>query len=137
MTAACANVTSTDVNAYLREISGRDITAKEFRTWAGTVLAAAELAALKSDGTKLLAKANVKEAIERVADKLGNTPTICRKCYVHPRLLEAYVEGELKLGGAKRKGLSAEESAVLAFLTRKAKKHAASRKTTNGGARKA
>jgi DNA topoisomerase-1 len=109
------HVSSTDVNAYL----GDDITAKDFRTWGGTVLAAAELARLGTAEPAVLAKANVKQAIEAVAMSLGNTPTICRKCYVHPELIEAYVSGSLDLGGAKRSGLSAHEAAVLAFLDRR------------------
>ena len=113
------SVTSTDVNAYLREISGADITAKDFRTWGGTVLAAAELSRLGEFDTQTLAKANVKAAIETVAMSLGNTPTICRKCYVHPALIESYLAGELKLGRSRRAGLSAHEAAVLAFLDRR------------------
>ena len=109
------HVSSTDVNAYL----GDDITAKDFRTWGGTVLAAAELARLGPAETAVLAKANVKAAIETVAMSLGNTPTICRKCYVHPELVEAYVSGSLDLGAAKRSGLSAHEAAVMAFLDRR------------------
>jgi len=112
-------VSSTDVNAYLREISGEDITAKDFRTWGGTVLAAAEFARLGAFDTQDLAKANVKAAIETVSHSLGNTPTICRKCYVHPLVLETYLGGDFKLGRAKRAGLSAHEAAVLAFLERR------------------
>lgn len=115
------SVTSTDVNAYLREISGAEITAKDFRTWGGTVLAAAELKRLNGFDTQTLAKANVKAAIETVSMSLGNTPTICRKCYVHPALLETYLAGEFKLGASRRAGLSANESAVLAFLEKLAK----------------
>lgn len=113
------SVTSTDVNAYLREISGKDITAKDFRTWGGTVLAAAEFARLGGFETQTLAKANVKAAIETVSASLGNTPTICRKCYVHPLVLETYLAGGFRLGRAKRDGLSEHEAAVLAFLTRR------------------
>ncbi|MBC7767777.1 MAG: DNA topoisomerase IB [Phycisphaerales bacterium] len=121
------SVTSTDVNAYLREISGSDITAKDFRTWGGTVLAAAEFARLGAFETETLAKANVKAAIETVSGSLGNTPTICRKCYVHPQVLEAYLNGGFKLGRAKREGLSQHEAAVLVFLDRRKPP----RKTTN------
>jgi len=120
-------VSSTDVNGYLREISGRDISAKDFRTWGGTVLAAAELSALGDFDTQALAKANVKQAIEQVSGTLGNTPTICRKCYVHPALIESYLDGALKLPRALRQGLSAHEASVLAFLTRKPKRRAASK----------
>ena len=112
-------VTSTDVNAYLVQISGADISAKDFRTWSGTVLAAAELASREKPETQGMAKAQVKTAIANVAARLGNTPTICRKCYVHPALIEDYVSGEFSLPRAKRVGLSAEEAATLAFLLRK------------------
>jgi DNA topoisomerase I len=113
------SVTSTDVNGYLREISDADITAKDFRTWGGTVLAAAELSRLGAFNTQTLAKANVKAAIETVSLSLGNTPTICRKCYVHPALLETYLAGDFNLGRSRRVGLSAHESAVLTFLERR------------------
>ncbi len=106
------SVSSNDVNAYL----GDGVTAKDFRTWGGTVLAAAELSRFGKADTQTLAKANIKAAIDTVSGSLGNTPTICRKCYVHPQLLETYLDGSFKLGKAKRTGLSAHESAVLAFL---------------------
>jgi DNA topoisomerase-1 len=112
---ATQHVTSTDVNAYL----GEDVTAKDFRTWGGTVLATAALSAFDKPDTQTLAKANIKSAIDDVAGSLGNTPTICRKCYVHPALLEAYLDGGLTLSKAKRAGLSAHEASVLAFLERK------------------
>ena len=113
------SVASTDVNAYLREISGRDISAKDFRTWGGTVLAAAELSGFKTAKTQTLAKANIKAAIDVVSGSLGNTPAICRKCYVHPNVLETYENGSFRLGKAKRAGLSAHEAAVLNFLDRR------------------
>ncbi|HSW16976.1 MAG TPA: DNA topoisomerase IB [Ramlibacter sp.] len=91
------DVTSADVNAYLREISGEDVTAKDFRTWAGTVMAAMALQEFESFDTQAAAKRNLSAAIERVASRLGNTPTICRKCYVHPEILSAYASGELLL----------------------------------------
>lgn len=109
------SVTSNDVNAYL----GDGVTAKDFRTWGGTVLAAAELARFDKADTQTLAKANIKAAIDTVSGSLGNTPTICRKCYVHPALLDTYLEGAFKLGKTKRAGLSAHETAVLAFLKTK------------------
>jgi DNA topoisomerase-1 len=79
-------VTSADVNAYLREITGQDITAKDFRTWAGTVLAACALCESES----------LKEAIHHVSQRLGNTPAICRKCYIHPEVIAAFQQGALK-----------------------------------------
>lgn len=120
---ATQHVTSTDVNAYL----GDGVTAKDFRTWGGTVLAAAALGAFDPPDTKTLARANIKAAIEDVAGSLGNTPAICRKCYVHPGLLEAYEAGELKLRKAKHAGLSAHEASVLSFLSRKTKPKRAAR----------
>jgi DNA topoisomerase-1 len=119
------NVTSGDVNAYLREISGQDITAKDFRTWAGTVLAALALNEIGGFTSSKQAKRNLKTAMERVASRLGNTATICRKCYVHPEALKCYIEGGLALRiqapavrapGADQSGLHPEEAAVLSFL---------------------
>jgi DNA topoisomerase-1 len=113
-------VTSADVNAYLREITGSDITAKDFRTWAGTVMAALALRECEAAEVKATQKKNIKQAIERVAERLGNTPTICRKCYVHPEVLNAYVEGKLLLEIGERieevAALKPEETAVLAML---------------------
>lgn len=118
-------VTSTDVNSYLRDISGAEISAKDFRTWAGTVLCAAELASREKPETQGMAKAQVKTAIASVAARLGNTPTICRKCYVHPSLIESYVDGKFVLPRSKRAGLSANESATLALLSRRTAAHRA------------
>src|SRR6184192_2261365 len=87
------NVTSQDVNDYLREITNENFSAKDFRTWAGTVLAAIALTAQSEFETKKQAKANVKTAICAVAELLRNTPAICRKCYVHPAIVKAYLSG--------------------------------------------
>jgi DNA topoisomerase I len=89
------SIDSDDVNAYLREISGEDFTAKDFRTWAGTVLAAQALAALEPVENVRYAKRNITTAVQRVAARLGNTPAVCRRCYIHPAVLEAYIEGDL------------------------------------------
>jgi DNA topoisomerase-1 len=89
------DIKSDDVNTYLREISGQEFTAKDFRTWAGTVLACMalqEFAAVDADAQK---KKNVVRAIERVAEQLGNTPAVCRKSYVHPAVLDSYLDGTL------------------------------------------
>jgi DNA topoisomerase-1 len=119
------DVTSSNVNAYLREITGQDVTAKDFRTWHGTVLAALALQEFQSFDTQAVVKKNIKAAIEHVASRLGNTPTICRKCYIHPEVLTSYVEGQLLLEIKKeveqelREGLSTlrpEEAAVLTLL---------------------
>jgi len=90
-------VTSADVNQYLKEISGHNITAKDFRTWAGTVLAALALREFETFDSDAKAKKNIRQAIENVASRLGNTPTICRKCYIHPEIISTYVEGSLLL----------------------------------------
>ncbi|MBW8883357.1 MAG: DNA topoisomerase IB [Planctomycetia bacterium] len=119
------DVDSGDVNEYLREISGLDITAKDFRTWAGTALAAQALQKCEDFDSQAAAKRNITRAIERVAQRLGNTKAICRKCYVHPAIFEAYMDRSLiKL--LKRRterelrtslaDLSSEEAAVLALL---------------------
>jgi DNA topoisomerase-1 len=118
-------ISSQDVNDYLRQISGRDITAKDFRTWAGTVLAAMALAEMRTFDSAAEAKRNVRAAIETVAARLGNTPTICRKCYVHPDIFSNYLDGNLirsvksKVESELRQklaGLRPEEAAVLALL---------------------
>ncbi|GAC1331225.1 MAG: DNA topoisomerase IB [Beijerinckiaceae bacterium] len=118
-------VTSSDVNDYLREISGLDITAKDFRTWAGTTLAAMALSEFEAVDSEARAKRNIKAAIERVASRLGNTPTICRKCYVHPEVFHSYLDGNL-LADIKQEveeelkqdiaDLRPEEAALLALL---------------------
>jgi DNA topoisomerase I len=122
------NIDSQDVNDYLREITGEDFTAKDFRTWAGTVLAAMALNAQEAFKNKAQAKKNVKDAIAAVAKILGNTPTVCRKCYVHPVVLESYLDGDT-IDGLRQKtkealsedleDLRAEEAAVMSFLQAK------------------
>jgi DNA topoisomerase I len=121
-------VTSADVNDYLREVSGEDFTAKDFRTWAGTVLASRALHEMESVDSEAGAKKNIVQAIEHVAERLGNTPTVCRKCYVHPAVLESYVDGTLldmvkekarkELAGDLGK-LPPEEAAVLVLLEKR------------------
>ena len=87
------DVTSQDVNAYLREITGQEFTAKDFRTWAGTVLAAVALQQFEEFTSGKQAKSNILRAVEAVAKMLGNTPAICRRCYVHPVVLDSYLAG--------------------------------------------
>lgn len=122
------DVTSSDVNAYLHEITGEGFTAKDFRTWSGTVLAAMTLDELEKFDCEAQAKQNVVRAIEHVSQVLGNTPAICRKCYVHPQILDAYIDGTL--AGVLRDeieetvqeeypNLSAEEVMVLTFLRKR------------------
>jgi DNA topoisomerase I len=117
------SIESADVNDYLREITGASFTAKDFRTWAGTVLAAWALHARGAAGSARQATKNVARAIESVAERLGNTPAVCRKCYVHPVVVDAYVQGALAecldSGTARRvprRGLSREEALVLDAL---------------------
>jgi DNA topoisomerase-1 len=115
---------SADVNDYLREITGHEFTAKDFRTWAGTVLAAMVLRELAPHGSTIEAKRNVVRAIERVAERLGNTPSICRKCYIHPVVLDVYVDGSLVETLQRRAedlrdvegDLDSDEAMVLGFL---------------------
>lgn len=89
------DVKSNNVNAYLREISGEDFTAKDFRTWAGTVLAAHALAEFESFDSQAKAKRNLVAAIERVSKMLGNTRAVCKKCYIHPAILDSYLDGSM------------------------------------------
>jgi len=89
------SVDSSDVNQYLGEITGQHFTAKDFRTWAGTVLACATLRAMEAFESQTQAKRNLVQAIAQVAAQLGNTPAVCRKCYVHPTVLESYLAGEM------------------------------------------
>jgi DNA topoisomerase-1 len=122
---AIHDVTSGDVNAYLREITDEDITAKDFRTWSGTVLAALALEEVRTFDTAAQAKKNLRAAIERVSARLGNTPTICRKCYIHPEVISSYLDGALilevksELEAELREDIASmrpEEAAVLALL---------------------
>lgn len=119
------DIKSQDVNDYLREITGEDFTAKDFRTWAGTVLAAVALNAHATFETATEAKKNVKNAVSAVSKILGNTPAVCRKCYVHPAVLETYLNGHM-IDGLRRKteealvenlpDLRSVEAAVMSFL---------------------
>ena len=113
-------VGSSDVNAYLREVTQSDFTAKDFRTWAGTVLAACALRELPAARDKRHANRNVVRAVESVAERLGNTPAICRRCYVHPAVIEAYLDGSLRDAPRTRpaavRGLPPDEAGVLALV---------------------
>ncbi len=119
------DVGSQDVNAYLRDISGEDFTAKDFRTWAGTVLAAIALREFEAVTHAAQAKKNVLTAIEAVAKMLGNTPAVCRKCYVHPEILDSYLAGNTiatirqRVAGKIDRSLARlkpEEAAVLVLI---------------------
>jgi DNA topoisomerase I len=125
------DVTSGDVNDYLREVSGTDFTAKDFRTWAGTVLTVQALKHTTKFHSQKQAKKNLKQVIEAVAEKLGNTPAVCRKCYIHPFILDGYINRKLpcamqmkdqitsaviKTSSRSKTSLSEDEGAILKFL---------------------
>jgi DNA topoisomerase-1 len=129
------SIGSDDVNQYLKDASGADFTAKDFRTWAGTVLAALALREFEAFDSEAAAKRNITTAIEQVAGRLGNTVSICRKCYIHPGIFDAYLDGTLAAGlkedidvtlAEELAKLSPEEAAVLAFLQRRLGESAAS-----------
>ncbi len=120
-------ISSDDVNAYLRETTGRDVTAKDFRTWAGTMLAAKDLCALGPARSRREAVRNINRVLDAVSDRLGNTRAVCRKYYVHPGLLRAYLGGltvplpsqalpRQFRGKHSRAALRRDEVAVLQFL---------------------
>jgi DNA topoisomerase-1 len=124
----CA-VDSSDVNDYLRAVMGENFTAKDFRTWVGTVLAARALLGVDRFDSQASAKRNIVKAIESVAKRLGNTRAICRKSYIHPAVVNAYLEGSLTqtAGGSRaharagsQEKLSMEEAAVMAILEEQA-----------------
>ncbi len=130
------SVDSADVNQYLHEITGHEFTAKDFRTWAGTVLASLALQEFEAFDSETQAKKNVTHAIKTVAQRLGNTPAICRKCYVHPAVLETYLDGTL-LNALEQRAeqeiieslhyLRPEEAAVMALLQRRLSEEARQR----------
>jgi DNA topoisomerase-1 len=105
-------VGSTDVNDYIRRASGGEFTAKDFRTWAGTVLAAARLAVEELPESAKAAERIVVKVIREVAERLGNTPAVCRKSYIHPRVIEAFAEGKLP------SRMKRDEARVLRLLRR-------------------
>ena len=121
------SISSEDVNAHLREISGRQMTAKDFRTWGGTMHAARALHDMGPAATRREADRNIVKAVDQVAEKLGNTRAVCRKYYVHPALIEAYLEGRTVSLPSAEEGLPPhrvhagaalrrDEVAVLQFL---------------------
>jgi DNA topoisomerase-1 len=136
------SVDSADVNDYLREITGAEFSTKDFRTWAGTVLAARALIELEAFESEAHAKRNVVQAVESVAKKLGNTKAVCRKCYIHPAVINAYTDGSLVRALRRRvktelyesRGrLNPEEAAVMALLQQQLRN---GRLTRNGRSRK-
>ena len=126
------DINSSDVNAYLKEITGEDFTAKDFRTWSGTVLACTALQELDEASSMAQAKKNVVQAIEAVAGILGNTRSVCRKSYIHPVIVDSYMDGSMhrvlkrRATAGMRKVVSklrAEEAAVLALLVAQRERH--------------
>jgi len=121
------DIGSSDVNGYLKDITGKDFTSKDFRTWAGTVLAAQLLRDFEEVDSEARAKKNVVAAIEQVAKRLGNTKAVCRKCYVHPAVIDAYLDGSMMSTVAQRAQrtakavgkMTAAEAAVLGLLQRR------------------
>jgi DNA topoisomerase-1 len=118
-------IDSSDVNTYLREISGQDFTAKDFRTWAGSVAACALLRELEPFASPTQAKKNLVGVIKDVASQLGNTPSVCRKCYVHPAVLDIYLNGGMEAAFRRKMGrgnskssksLQKEERALMHLL---------------------
>jgi DNA topoisomerase-1 len=125
------SIDSDDVNAYLREIAGQDFSAKDFRTWAGTVLCAVALRDVEACASETEAKRNVTQVVKHVAQQLGNTPAVCRSCYIHPTVIDAYFESHagaplaqalgnhLEAAEEKAADLSRDEAAVLRLLRRR------------------
>jgi len=115
-------IESSDVNGYIKTICSEPFTAKDFRTWAGTVMTALELARFPPHRSHRAAKMNIVRAVETVAARLGNTTSVCRKCYIHPLVFDAYMAGDVvkpsrrRLTGRRR--LSPHESAVVALIER-------------------
>lgn len=110
-------VSSSDINQYLRDLTGRDFTAKDYRTWAGSALALERLRG-QPEQPATQARQHLLETVKQVASQLGNTPTVCRQCYIHPEILQAFTDGDLAglKAARKRKWLSREEVALLGFL---------------------
>lgn len=138
-------VDSADVNEYLRSVTGEDYTAKDFRTWSGTLLAALALQEFEKFDSETQAKKNIVRAIESVAERLGNTPSICRKCYVHPAVIESYLDGTMLQALQQRTEdellhevheLSPEEAAVVGLLQQRLRT-TASTAATKGRRKKA
>jgi DNA topoisomerase-1 len=128
---------SADVNAYLKAITGEDFTAKDFRTWAGTVLACTALRELDTVSTTAAGRKNIVRAIEAVAGVLGNTTAVCRKSYIHPAVIDSYMDGSLLAAAARRAApafrrigarLRPDEAAVLALLQRRVSANGARKK---------
>lgn len=111
-------VTSGDVNEFIQQMAGGDFTAKDYRTWAGSTMALERLRKLEWQ-PDALARRNLVETVKQVSRLLGNTPAVCRQCYIHPDVLDAFASGQLEClpKSRKRRWLSSEEATLLTFLT--------------------
>jgi DNA topoisomerase-1 len=114
------NLNSSDINSYLKEVTGGKFTAKDFRTWAGTLSAAQALDGMEPPSSKAAARRSIVQAVDRVAETLGNTRAVCRKCYIHPRVIEAFDDGltlrSVTIDKARRKGLLDAEARLIVLL---------------------
>jgi DNA topoisomerase-1 len=114
------NLNSSDINSYLKEVTGGKFTAKDFRTWAGTLSAAQALDGMELPSSKAAAHRSIVQAVDRVAEVLGNTRAVCRKCYIHPRVLEAFNDGvtlsRVTINKSRTKGLLDAEARLVALL---------------------
>ncbi len=124
-------IESADVNSYLRESAGAEFTSKDFRTWAGTLLCARALRALEPPASEADGKRSLVQAIEGVAKLLGNTKAVCRKCYIHPAIVESYLEGDLQRLMRAR----SDEAGVVAVLRERLKRDADEAKRSGAGGR--
>jgi DNA topoisomerase-1 len=113
---AARSICAGDVNAYLRDIAGTDVTSKDFRTWGGTVRAANHLWGAERVEGRTATRAKLREAVKAASLALGNTPAVCRKSYIHPRILECYEKGVVVEAPAALRGLRADERMALALL---------------------
>jgi len=109
------SIESADVNEYLRTIAGQEFTSKDFRTWAGTLLCARALRELPPPASATAGRRTLKQAVEAAAQTLRNTPAVCRKCYIHPAVMESFLSGKLQQA---MRG-SSEEAALIALLERR------------------
>ncbi len=124
-----ARVESSDVNEYIREMSGGDFTAKDFRTWAATVLCANALIDVGSFEAEREGRANVVAAVKQVAEEMSNTPAVCRNCYIHPHVVDGYLDGTFIASAdatpPEIRELRQDELRVLAFLRARMRQHRA------------
>lgn len=117
-------IESADVNAYLRSIAGEEFTSKDFRTWAGTLLCARALCELPAPASASAARRELRRAVESTALALRNTPAVCRKCYIHPRIVESFLSGRLQQAMRGRR----QETALIRLLEQRGNGHARARR---------